>query len=593
VGGETRAVNVEHDVEARMRDGTVLRADVYRPRTSELLPVILQRLPYDKRTAHTIHYASPEWYAGHGYIVVVQDTRGRWSSDGQWYPFRYERLDGFDSVQWAAGLPGSNGKVGMYGASYGGATQLFAATASPSALSFACPAFTSADYFDGWTYEGGALNLAFVVYWALNLATDTARRNGDYQLLRELTNAYRSGPIQSLHSFMPLRDLPLLKESGVLDYYFDWLAHDTNDAYWNGIANTPHFKNVKAGALHISGWYDSFLAGTTDSYSRLMAESGSTFAREHQRMMIGPWMHLPWSPIVGQADFGPGAASSIIDDTQLRYFNWLLKDIDDGIRSEPPIKLFVMGQNVWRNESKWPLDRANETALYLHSDGRANSFLGDGVLSLEKPTCESSLDRYVYDPNSASSSLGGHSCCRESLAPQGAFDQRMVERFKDMLCYTSARLAISLEVTGPVRMLLWAASSAPDTDWVAKLIDVYPDGRAMNITQGILRARYRESLVSPTPIEIDSVYEYVVDMRATSIVFAAGHRIRVDVSSSSFPHWDRNSNTGHALGVDGLADLVPAKQAVFHDLARPSHLIVPVVGPSVAFLAADEVDVGA
>ncbi|MCB8924048.1 MAG: CocE/NonD family hydrolase [Ardenticatenaceae bacterium] len=568
-------ITVERNIPVRMRDRTVLYADIYQPVNSGPFPVILQRLPYEKESAHAIHFAHPSWYARQGFVVVVQDTRGRWSSEGEWYPFFNEPNDGFDTVAWASRLPNTTGQVAMYGASYGGATQLLAAITSPPALHVICPAFTSSDFYEGWTYEGGALHLAFVVAWALNLAPDTARRKGSEEMLRKIAEAYTGTSIYSQQAFLPLKNQPLLQESNILQYYFDWLDHPTFDQYWKQIAIASRHSQITAAGLHIGGWHDIFLNGTLANYCGIR-DCSSDWSRPKQRLLIGPWMHLPLSPFVGEIDFGLNAASRIIDESQIRFYNWLLKDIDDGISSESPVKLFVMGENQWREEADWPLQRAVNTPYYFHSDGFANSLTGNGTLSPQHPG-EEPPDTYVYDPRSPSASRGGHSCCREVLAPMGSYDQRPIERYKDILCYTSERLASPLEVTGPIRIVLWAATTAVDTDWVAKLIDVYPDGQAMNLTEGIIRASYRESLERPTLLERERIYEYSINLRATSNVFLPGHRIRVDISSASFPHWDRNPNTGAPFGTATLSQLQTATQTIFHDAGRPSYIVLPIV----------------
>lgn len=569
-------VTVERGVPCPMRDGTVLLADIYRPKGEGPFPVLLVRTPYDRFHSQANLYAHPSWYAQQGYVVVSQDVRGRWRSEGDWYPFFNEANDGFDTIAWAAQLPGTTGQVGMYGASYVGATQMLAAITSPPALRVICPAITSSDYYEGWTYEGGALHLAFVIYWALQLAMDTARRRSDEDTLRRLAEASTTYTIGQHQMYLPLEELPLFRESRVLGYFFDWLRHPTYDEYWQQVAIAPRHDRILAAGLHIGGWYDIFLDGTLTNFTGIQANGGSPFARQHQRLIIGPWYHSPWTPFCGEADFGPRASSRIVDETQIRFYNWLLKGEDDGISREPPVKLFVMGENVWRDEQEWPLRRAVSTPFYFHSGGLANAFTGDGTLSTERPG-EEPPDVYVYDPRTPAVSRGGHSCCREHLDPQGRYDQRLVERNKDVLCYTSDPLDAPLEVTGPVSVTLWAATSAVDTDWVVRLVDVYPDGRAMNVTEGILRARFRDSLQSPSLLERDRVYEYRINLRATSNVFLPGHRIRVDVASSSFPHWDRNPNTGAPIATVPLSQVETATQTVFHDAARPSHILLPVV----------------
>jgi putative CocE/NonD family hydrolase len=568
-------VVLERNVPSRMRDGVTLYADVYRPKGEGPFPVVLMRLPYDKAGALTPgDYAHPSWYARHGFIVVIQDTRGRWRSEGDWSPFFNETSDGYDTVQWSAALPGSNGRVGMYGASYVGATQHLAAIAAPPGLGCVCPAVTSSSYYEGWTYEGGAFHLAFVENWSIFLATDTARRAGRPDLEQALTAHEAHSADWYLH--LPLKSFPPLRESQLAPYFFDWLDHPTYDEYWKAVSPEQHWNQVRVPGLHIGAWYDIFLDGTLKNFGGISANGGSELAQAGQRLLIGPWYHWPWQPQVGEVNFGPQAASRIVDETQVRFYNWRLRGEDDGISMEPPVKIFVMGENVWRDEHEWPLERTVPTPYYFHSDGFANSLTGDGTLSAELPQHEP-YDTYVYDPRAPSVSRGGHSCCFESLTPQGAYDQRPVEQWKDVLCFTSEPVTATLEVTGPVSVNLWAATSAVDTDWIARLVDVYPDGRAINLTAGILRARYRESLEFPKLIERDTVYEYHINLRATSNAFLPGHRLRVDIQSSSYPHWDRNPNTGQAFGESTISDVETATQTVFHDAARPSHVTLPVV----------------
>jgi putative CocE/NonD family hydrolase len=573
MASERYAVSLESNVPMRTRDGTVLYSDIYRPKGDGPFPVVLMRIPYEKEQAESATYAHPSWYAAHGYVLVIQDCRGRWRSEGEWNPFFNEASDGHDAVQWAAALPGTTGKVGMYGASYVGATQMLASTRAPSGLGCICPAITSSEYYEGWTYEGGALHLAFTENWSMFLSTDTARRAGVPEVNRRL--ALAAAQSHEWYQYLPLKQFPPHAASGLGKYFFDWLEHQSYDDYWQTVSIERHYPRINVPGLHIGGWYDIFLHGTLRNYAGITAQ-GAGAARGGQRMLIAPWFHHPWSPQTGEVNFGPTAGSRIVDETQIRFYNWILKGQDDGISQEPPVKLFVMGENVWRGEQEWPLKRAVNTPYYFHSDGFANALTGDGTLSAQAPG-EEPHDVYTYDPRSPSVSRGGHSCCFESLTPQGAYDQRPVETWKDTLCYTSEPLAAPLEVTGPVSVTLWAASSALDTDWVARLVDVYPDGRAINLTEGILRARFRDGLDRPSLLERDTIYQYSINLRGTSNVFLPGHRIRVDIASSSFPHWDRNPNTGQALGDATLSDVVTATQTVFHDGGRPSHITLPVV----------------
>jgi uncharacterized protein len=567
------AVIVERDVEARMRDGTILRADVYRPASGGPFPVILMRLPYEKLDAQTMNHAHPMWYASKGYVVVIQDVRGRWRSEGAWDPFVHEIDDGADTLAWARALPGTTGRVGMYGASYPGATQLQAAIGSGEEFGCICPAITGDGFHDGWTYEGGAFNLAFAAYWAMSLVPDTARRAGRLDVVRAMNAAMADPRVH--YATWPLGDFRPLREHGLAPYYFDWLAHDSRDEYWRSRTLWPHYGRIRVPGLHIGGWYDIFLAGTLRNHVGIGARGGEG-ARGRQRLLIGPWVHYPWAARTGDVDFGPSAAGSVVDDLQLRFFDWQLRGLDDGIADEPPVRILVMGENRWRDEAEWPLRRAVPTAWYLRSGGRAASHDGDGLLSPQQAADEPH-DLYVHNPHDPSASRGGHSCCWEAHTPMGPYDQRPVERWMNVLCYTSAPLERPMEVTGPVSVRLWAATDGVDTDWVARLVDVHPDGRAINLTEGIIRASFREGLEQRRLLEPDRVYEYAIDLRATSNVFLPGHRIRVDIASASFPHWDVNPGTGQPLGEATWADLRTATQRVFHDAGRPSQVVLPIV----------------
>jgi putative CocE/NonD family hydrolase len=378
------------------------------------------------------------------------------------------------------------------------------------------------------------------------------------------------GGIANWYWTLPLRDYPILRQEGIGPYFYDWLDHPTQDVYWQQWAINERYDAIQTPALHIGGWYDVFLEGTLRNFTALRRAGGPP-----HKLLIGPWFHMPWSHMVGAVDFGP-AARNCIDDLQVRWFNHWLKDEPDGLLDEPPVRIFVMGENQWRAEQEWPLARAVDTRFYLHSQGRANSLSGNGRLDTSAPGDEDP-DVFVYDPGGPVLSLGGHSCCFAEIAPMGPADQRPVESRNDVLVYTTAPLDRDLEVTGPVTLLLWAASTAVDTDFTAKLVDVYPDGRAINLCDGIVRARFRDSLTQPAPIEPDRVYAYRIRVGSTSNLFRASHCLRLEVSSSNFPQYDRNLNTGHDVGWDSLSDRVVATQTILHDAAHPSHLVLPAV----------------
>jgi putative CocE/NonD family hydrolase len=567
-----REVEVERNVPSRMRDGTVLYADIYRPKSAGPWPVLLIRQPYDKTQAENLTYAHPAWYARYGYMVVAQDCRGRWLSEGEWYPFKHEEADGYDTVAWAAGLPGSTGQVGMYGFSYGGATQLWAAVHQPPGLTAIMPALTGSDYYDGWTYRGGALHHAFTQSWTAFLAQDTAHRWQDYELEGTIAGALGNA---WANYWIPPQYYPFVSKEGLAPYYYDWLKHDTDDDYWRQWSIRRRYEQITVPALHIAGWYDVFLEGTLENFVGLQTQAGSEQARQNQKLVVGPWYHMPWHQKVGAFDLGE-AARNCVDSLQILWLDKHLRGERNQLDEEPPVTLFIMGENQWRFEHEWPLKRAQATQFFLHSKGRANSLNGNGWLDQVTPGDELP-DIFTYDPRLPVMSIGGHSCCVDVLTPMGAFDQRPQEYHNDILIYTTEPLGQDVEVTGPVVVTLYAASTAVDTDFTAKLVDVQSCGQAVNVGEGILRARFRESLERPTPIEPERVYEYKILVGSTANVFKAGHRIRLEISSSNFPTFDRNSNSGKPLAEAGPVDWFVATQTVFHDNRYPSHVVLPII----------------
>lgn len=571
---EAHEVSVERDVSVQMRDGVRLAADVYAPHGSGPFPVLLLRTPYGKTGAQSPAYLHPLWYARHGYIVVAQDVRGRGASGGEWYPFEHEATDGYDSVEWAAALPRSNERVGMYGFSYPGACELLAAALQPPHLACIVPAMTSSDYWRGWTYRGGALQQAFVQSWVLHeLASDTARRRGLHDLERELLAARRD--VGGFFEDLPLNRRGVLASDDIAPYYFDWLHHSARDDYWMRWSLEPRFGQIRVPALHIAGWYDIFLDGTIRNFLGIR-QAGSPEVSAAQRLVIGPWYHMFWARFVADADFGAEARNDV-DAMQIRWFDHWLKGESNGVAEEAPIRAFAMGANRWRSESAWPPTKARAVDLYLASGGAANSLNGDGRLT-RRPVAESPSDVFVYDPLSPIPSLGGRSCCSPDDVPMGPANQIPVEIKNGVLVYTTPRLRRDAEVLGPVEVTLYAATSARDTDWTAKLVDVHHDGLAINLSEGIIRARYRSSWSEPELLEPGRCYEYQIELGATGNLFKAGHRIRLEISSSNFPSYDRNLNTGGPVGTEPRHAAVTATQQVFHDAARPSRLTLRTLG---------------
>jgi putative CocE/NonD family hydrolase len=547
-------VIVQRDVPVPMRDGVVLRADVYLPGSGTRGPAVLARTPYDRSFSLTPPAAlDPERATGAGYALVCQDVRGRHGSDGEFYPFRSEGTDGYDSVEWVAAQPWSDGTVAMAGRSYTAATQWLAAAERPPHLRAICPVVVGSNYFDGWVYQGGAFQLGFNLFW-VQLMTGRKTRP-------RLTEQYRH---------LPLSSAPLLDEGESGRFYRDWLAHPTEDEYWRALAFDRSYGRIEVPALNVGGWFDIFLAGTLANYVRLRLEGASEAARQGTRLVIGPYAHGSTYGQYPDHAFPEFGANDRIDlaELQLSFLDRHLREgAPDG---SPPVRIFVMGENRWRDEDDWPLARAREQRWHLRSEG---------LLSPDPPGDEPA-DEYVYDPCDPAPTIGGPTSLPGTFlrTNSGPADQRQLEGRADVLSYTSARLERPLEVTGPLSVVLHAASSAADTDFVAKLCDVDPEGVARILAEGVLRARFRAGYDRPLPLEPGRVYEYRIDLAATSNVFAAGHRIRLLVTSSSFPRFDRNAGVLEPPGEVTGDDLRPARQAIFHDARRRSHLVLPVVG---------------
>ena len=381
--------------------------------------------------------------------------------------------------------------------------------------------------------------------------------------------------VKLMEKHLPLDDFPFLH--GLSDYYFDWLDHPSPDRFWENVWPQGGYGQVRIPALNLGGWYDCFLKHTLDNYVQMKRAGGSLEARTCQRLVIGPWSHGGFSGSFSDRDFGPTASVQACDlhSLHIRWFDRWLKGVENGIEKEKPVKIFVMGIDQWREEDDWPLPDAHEQAYFLHSAGAANSLEGDGTLSTTPPGEELS-DVYLYNPLRPAPTRGGQVLLGgpNDLGPR---DQRPVERRDDVLVYTAPSLEQALEVTGPVRLRLFVSSSALDTDFTGKLVDVFPDGKAIILTEGALRARYRQSLIEPELLEQGRIYELNLDLWATSNVFLPGHGIRLEVSSANFPRLARNPNTGGDPSRESAGNCVPAVNRVFHDQQHPSQLILPIV----------------
>ena len=565
VSAESYPVKVEHE-SAKMRDGVVLRADIYRPDAPGKFPVLLERTPYDKRGSADFGYRA----AARGYVVVIEDTRGRYASQGEWYPFLHESDDGYDTVEWAAALPYADSKVGMFGGSYVGATQMLTAIAHPPHLAGIFPVVTASNYHSNWTYQGGAFEQWFNESWTSGLAQDTFNRRVS-EVTNALPNTWR----------LPLADYPLfgghLADAlegplSLAPYFLDWLAHPSYDDYWKRWSIDDHDSAVTVPAYHVAAWYDIFLGGTLRNYLGLSASAGAEAARHGQRLLVIIGGHAGGGRKIGDVDFGPNADIDT-DEVMLRWYDHVLKGAANGVEKEKPVKIFVMGRNEWREEDQWPPARVVTSRYYLHSSGKANGLSGDGTLATTAPQSETA-DSFTYDPADPVPTVGGNLCCDSGHLAPGPRDQRSDEARSDVLVFNTPAFTRDFEVTGPVSVELYASSSAVDTDFTAKLVDVWPNGFAQNLADGIIRARYRDSQEKPELINPGQIYKLTIDLWATSNVFLAGHKLRLDLSSSNFPRFDRNLNTGE--NQNRATRWVKATNTIYHDQQHPSALILSV-----------------
>lgn len=584
---ESTRVIIEKNVPCTLRDGTVLRADIYRPDQEGQFPILLTRLPYNKDLPHYAQrFLNPIQAAEKGYIVIIQDVRGRYHSDGEFGGYESESLDGYDTVEWAAGLPYSTGKVGMYGLSYYGFTQWLAAIAKPPHLTAIFPSITFNDLRDGVTFHGGAFELALRQSWTLGtiVADLLIRKHGMTPKLLEALALYAKhvNDLENSYGFMPVKDWPALKELGVADFFYEQLEVPLDDPSWEEVSLISRFPELDLPAYHLGGWYDCFLGPTITNFTQMTQNAKTEHARKSQKLIIGPWAHGVFTSVIGERSFGVQASGDWINlredmtSLHLRWFDYWLKGVNTQIMEEPPVQLFVMGINQWRNENEWPLARTKYVKYYFHSEGQANSRSGDGELSAEAPQFEAAADTYTYDPLNPVPTRGGGTLYAGVLT-MGPRDQGTIEDRADVLVYTSSVLQEELEVTGPIQVCLYASTDAIDTDFTAKLVDVFPDGTAFNLTDGIIRAKYRNGY-TPELITPNEVVLYKIDLWATSNVFLPGHQIRIEISSSNYPRFDRNPNTGGTLFES--ADTRKALQTIHHSSEYPSHVVLPIIPKS-------------
>jgi uncharacterized protein len=581
---ESYRVRVEEDVEMVARDGTVLRADVYRPDAEGVYPTLLLRSPYGKRRrGHMAQNTEVHYFPQRGYNVVIQDTRGRGRSDGVYYPFLQDGPDTYDAVEWAATQPWSDGNVGMVGQSYLASVQYAVTGLNPPHLRALSPVAGGASHFERTIYRRGVLELQWRLAYFTAMERLSYKRAGSYETERSRLDSYVRDPQAgfSLLTDEAYRHLPLKDWGGRLrgqaPYLEDFLEHSTYSSFWAESNPYRMIDAIRTPTLHVGSWYDAFQEDTLRMFSESRQRSATEEARLGQRLLMGPWAHLqpysvPTTGGTGDIDFGEEAAIEL-HALQLRWFDYWLKGISNGVSEDAPVRIFVMGVNRWRDEQEWPLARTVIQRLYLHSDGHANTRNGNGRLRWDAPS-DGSFDQYLFDPSDPVPTNGGQFLGDGS----GVRDQRSIQERPDVLVYVGEALPEQVEVTGQVQVELWAASSVADTDFTGKLVDIHPDGFAQNIVDGIVRARFRASIAEPSPIQPGRVYRYTIDLWSTSHVFLEGHRICLEVSSSNFPRYDRNAGSGLPLGED--RQLFSANQTVFHDGARPSAVLLPVIPAS-------------
>jgi putative CocE/NonD family hydrolase len=522
-----------------MRDGVRLYANIFLPSEHARVPAILVRTPYGKGEELVPNYQA---LVDHGFAMVVEDVRGRYESEGEFHPFDQEAPDGNDTLNWIARQSWCDGKIGMTGGSYLGIAQWKAAlTANPHLKAIFPVVAGDDDYRDRFYSTGGAMKLGNRLEWM-------AENLGVFGYHPDFSNFV-------LH--LPVRTADVAATGRTVDMFQTVVAHPAFDSFWKAISVREQLAKVRVPVFSVGGWYDNFAESDLDAYAALRKTSGLN------RIVIGPWPHNMSTKFSG-IDFGRDSRLAI-RSLQIAWFDQWLLGKDSPLLSEPPARVFVMGTNRWREFQEWPPEQARREEFYLQDDAA----LGD------KPPRRAAPDRYVYDPANPVPTRGGAVCCNPRVFPWGPMDQRSVEQRKDVPTYSTPPLARDLEVIGPVTVELYVSTTARDTDFTAKLVDVFPDGTARNLTDGILRLRYRTSLDRAALATPGQVYRITVDAGVTGNVFEKGHRIRLEISSSNFPRFDRNPNTGTAIATE--THPIKATESIYHDKQHPSRLVLMVM----------------
>ena len=552
-------IQVQSNVAVPMRDGVHLAADIYLPNQPGPFPVLLTRTPYNKNRGAR----EAQLYAEQGYAVVVMDSRGIYGSEGEWSPYVDEALDGYDTQQWIGAQDWCDGNIGMYGTSYPGFTQLLPAPYRSPYVKALVPVASQSDNYGSIWSTNGLYHLALGLSWgARQEAIATGNSIPDLNWMEVVTQL----PLESA----------LAKVGVYSEFVSNTIRHDAYDDFWKQMSIRDQYGEMDVPAFHVTGWYDDLISETVLNFTRMRELSRSSESRRWQKLLIGPWGHgVRPNRFYGDMDFG-GGVDIDFSALEIEWFDYHLKGARNGLHEQAPIRIFVMGDNVWRDEYEWPLSRAIPTTLFFHSNGFANTRFGDGKLSEVLPADEPS-DQYSYDPRSPVPTYGGHGCCGAGLTPDGPLDQRSTQQRQDVLVYTSDPLVEDTEVTGAPRVQLFFSTDVTDTDFFVTLSDVYPDGRSILITEGAVRTRFRDSVEKPTLLTPGKIYEVEIPMWETSNVFKDGHRIRLHITSSNFPRFNRNLNSGRPMAEETKADIRVATQTVYHDRTHSSAITLPVI----------------
>ena len=547
-------VTLERNVPCRLSDGTTLVSDHYYPRRPGPAPTLLMRQPYGRDIASTVVYAHPAWFARRGYNVVIQDVRGRGGSEGHFYPFRHEAADGFETIAWLRTRPETNGRIGMYGFSYQGATQLLVAAKRPPGLQCIAPAMTAADLYNGWFYHQGALRLASSLGWGLQMLKEDARRPGLTETSNKLEAAWANIAAQPNHK--PYAEHPAIKDPQLPSYVRDWFARDTPSDFWSNMDISKLADEINIPALHVSGWFDTYLEGSIAGFELLRNHAMTPFARDNQYLLAGPWVHIPWGDRVGDMALGPEALLDT-NDLLLRWFDHWLRDTKS-FANEPRVRHFALGLNQWLTSNT--ITGPTTQTLHLHSHGNANSRKGNGFLNTT-PARHEAPDIFSYDPEVP------------VLSTPPATDQSALELGNNLLVYTAEPLIAPLHIFGRPTVTLHAATSAPNADLTAKLVCLTPQGRAEQVCIGIARSTF----LFPNTYKPDTIHAWHFTLEPTSIVFAPGDSIRLEVAASAFPLYDRDPSNATPPSQMSQFNWQRSTHILHHDLNHPSTLTLPTI----------------